>query len=92
MSGYPVLLRLANRSCVLVGGGAVALRKARGLLAAGARLTVVSPELTPDLEDLVAQGALDLERRAFAPGDLADAFLVVAATDDRARGGTPIKR
>ena len=51
---YPVGLRLAGRRVVVVGGGQVAHRRVAGLLEADARVTVVSPELTPALEALVA--------------------------------------
>ena len=55
---YPVGLRLAGRPVVVVGGGRVAHRRVAGLLDAEARVTVVSPTLTPALEALVAPGAV----------------------------------
>lgn len=67
---------------MVVGGGAVAERKVRGLLAAGARVTVISPEMTDGLSDLSGGEKLELRRRAFRAGDLAGAFLAIAATDD----------
>jgi len=83
MSFYPVFLNLQGRSSVVVGGGAVAEQKVVGLLEAGARVTVVSPELTWKLEDLAATGAIELRRRAYRRGDLDGAFIAIAATDDR---------
>ncbi len=53
-----------------------------GLLAAGAVVTVVSPEVTPAIEALAARGEVTWERRRFAAGDLDEAWYVVAATDD----------
>ena len=64
---------------LVVGAGKVALRKTRGLLEAGARVTVVSPECEPEFEDLPVR----LVRRRFRASDLANALLVFAATDDR---------
>jgi siroheme synthase-like protein len=76
---YPVFLDLAGRSVLVVGAGPVALRKTRGLLEAGARVTVVAPEWLPEFEPL----AVRLEQRRFRISDLDGAFLVFAATNDR---------
>jgi uroporphyrin-III C-methyltransferase / precorrin-2 dehydrogenase / sirohydrochlorin ferrochelatase len=85
---YPVGLRLAGRRVVVVGGGQVAHRRVAGLLEARAQVTVVSPELTPALEALVAPGAataqLTWHPRRYVDGDLAGAWYAVAATDDPA--------
>src|SRR6266702_8152498 len=83
MSFYPVFLNLQGRHAVVVGGGAIAEQKVVGLLEAGARVTVVSPDLTWKLEDLAATGAIELRRRAYRRGDLDGAFIAIAATDDR---------
>ena len=79
---YPVGLRLHGRRVVVVGGGQVAHRRVAGLLEAGARVTVVSPEVTPALEALVEPGSLTWVRRRYEPGDLDGAWYAVAATDD----------
>jgi uroporphyrin-III C-methyltransferase/precorrin-2 dehydrogenase/sirohydrochlorin ferrochelatase len=81
---YPVGLRLHDRRVVVVGGGQVAHRRVAGLLEAGARVTVISPELTPALEALVEPGRLSWVPLPYTPGDLAGAWYVVAATDDPA--------
>lgn len=81
---YPIFLRLAGEPCVVIGGGAVAERKVAALLDAGARVTVVAPALTPQLTARVAQGELMHEARAYCAGDLAEARLAIAATDDAA--------
>lgn len=83
-SVYPVGLRLTGKHVVVVGGGQVAHRRVAGLLDARAVVTVVSPQLTPALEALVEPGAVTWERRRYEPGDLADAWYAVAATDDAA--------
>ncbi|MGR7025076.1 uroporphyrinogen-III C-methyltransferase [Geodermatophilus sp. URMC 62] len=81
---YPVGLRLLDRRVVVVGGGQVAHRRVAGLLEARARVTVVSPEVTPALEALVEPGSLTWVRRRYRPGDLDGAWYAVAATDDPA--------
>jgi len=79
---YPVMLRLAGRRCVVVGGGAVAERKVAGLLECGASVTLVSPEATPILEGLAGAARITWERRTVSGKDVARAFLVFAATDN----------
>src|SRR5204863_111490 len=80
---YPVFLNLRGRRAVVIGGGAVAEQKVLGLLAAGAHVTVVSPETTRRLADLAAAGGIELRRRPYRSGDLAGAWLAIAGTDDR---------
>ncbi len=79
---YPVGLRLQGRPVVVVGGGEVAQRRVPGLLAAGARVTVVSPWLRPALEGLVSLGEVTWHARDYRTGDLAEAWYALAATDD----------
>jgi uroporphyrin-III C-methyltransferase len=81
---YPVGLRLLDRQVVVVGGGQVAHRRVAGLLMARARVTVVSPEVTPALEALVEPRSLTWVRRRYERGDLEGAWYAVAATDDPA--------
>jgi uroporphyrin-III C-methyltransferase/precorrin-2 dehydrogenase/sirohydrochlorin ferrochelatase len=80
---YPSGLRLGGRPVVMVGAGQVAQRRVPGLIAAGAIVTVVSPEATPAIEALADAGELTWVRRRFAGADLDEAWYVVAATDDR---------
>jgi len=82
MRYYPVQLDIRGRRCLVVGGGAVGTRKVDGLLACGARVTVVSPQVTEDLRRLGADGAITLWEREYAAADLAGMFLVIGATDD----------
>jgi precorrin-2 dehydrogenase/sirohydrochlorin ferrochelatase len=80
----PILVDVDGRPVVVVGGGRVAERRARELLAAGAVVRVVSPEVGAGLAGLAATGALTVEPRRYRHGDLAGAALAVAATDDPA--------
>ena len=77
---YPVNLVLAGRPCLVVGGGTVAARKTEGLLACGAVVTVIAPDVSPELE---GHDGVHIERRPFAAGDCAGHWLVIVATDDR---------
>ncbi len=79
-----MFLNLEDRACLVVGGGAVGERKVRDLLAAGARVTVVSPECTPGLAELAARGQMTWRRTHFSPPDLAGMDLVIGATSDPA--------
>jgi precorrin-2 dehydrogenase/sirohydrochlorin ferrochelatase len=80
---YPVFLDIRGKLCVVVGGGRVARRKVEGLLAAGAAVRVISPEVGTHLAALAGEGMIEWVSRAYAEGDLDKAFLVFAATDDR---------
>lgn len=84
MACYPVNLRLAGRDCLVIGGGAVAGRKAASLLAAGARVTVLSPALTPSLAAFAAAGELVHISEAYRPGAIGNFFIVICATDSAA--------
>jgi precorrin-2 dehydrogenase len=75
---YPVNLQVGGRRCLVVGGGRVALDKVDGLLAAGAEVTVVAPEVDPELESR----PVTLERRPYRDGEVAGHRLVVVATGD----------
>jgi siroheme synthase-like protein len=81
---YPVFLEMKDRPCLVVGGGAVAERKVEGLLASGARVTVISPELTPALAALKQDGRLHHVARPYREGDLEGYEVAVVATDDGA--------
>ena len=78
---YPVFLDLRGRRAVVIGGGAAAEQKVRGLVAAGAHVTLVSPDVTPALTDLGRRGAIELRRRGYHDGDLAGAWLAIAAVN-----------
>ncbi len=78
---YPVYLNLAGKRCVIIGGGTIAQGKTGGLLEAGCRITVVSPDATPGIQQAAQRGDIQWLQRAYQPGDLAGAFIGVAATN-----------
>ncbi|HIE29163.1 TPA: bifunctional precorrin-2 dehydrogenase/sirohydrochlorin ferrochelatase [Candidatus Poribacteria bacterium] len=78
---YPIYLDLRNRKCVVVGGGEVAQRKVLLLLQCGAKVVVVSPDVTEKLAELAKDAQIIWYAREFEPDDLSGAFLVHAATD-----------
>ncbi|MGI9155826.1 MAG: uroporphyrinogen-III C-methyltransferase [Marmoricola sp.] len=78
---YPAGLRLHGRKVVVVGGGHVAQRRVPALLAVGADVVVVSPQVTPAIEGLADE--ITLLPRGYQRGDLDGAWYVIAATDDR---------
>ncbi len=81
---YLVNLSIEGRKAVVIGAGAVAHRKAQGLLEAGARVTVVALEACAGLLALASQGRLELRLKPYEAQELAGATLVLAATDDEA--------
>ena len=81
---YAMNLEMKGRPCLVLGGGPVALRKARTLLHAEAAVTVAAPRLTEELADLAAAGRLRWRAHCYEETMLAGMFLVVCATDDRA--------
>jgi precorrin-2 dehydrogenase/sirohydrochlorin ferrochelatase len=76
---YPVSLDVRGKTCLVVGGGEVAVRKVRSLLDAGASVVVVAPDIRAKLRSLEG---VEFRERAFRDTDLHGAFLVVVATDD----------
>jgi precorrin-2 dehydrogenase/sirohydrochlorin ferrochelatase len=82
MRYYPIQLDIRDRRCLVVGGGGVGTRKVDTLLSCGARVTVVSPEVTDGLRRLSDCGAITLWERAYTAADLEGIFLVIGATDD----------
>lgn len=82
MKYYPVNLDVNGRNVLVVGGGGVGGRKVKTLLACGARVRVVSHEVTPQLRELADSGAITWFARGYRESDLAGMFLVIGATDD----------
>ena len=80
----PLGLRLSGRRVVVVGGGPVALRRVAALMAARAKVTLVSPAAVAALEDLADRGQIDWLGRPYEPGDLRGAWLAMACTADAA--------
>jgi siroheme synthase-like protein len=89
---YPVGLVVQGRRCLVVGGGRVAARKIAGLLACGAAVTVVAPEVHVAIAELSDSGViaaidespLEVHIRPYAPGEAAAYVLVISATGDPA--------
>ncbi|MGM0470990.1 MAG: precorrin-2 dehydrogenase/sirohydrochlorin ferrochelatase family protein [Bacillota bacterium] len=80
---YPIALDLAGRKVLVVGGGAVAARKVEPLLTTGAEITVVSPQLSARLEELVNETEITYRQRVYSSTDIEDKFLVISATDEQ---------
>jgi precorrin-2 dehydrogenase/sirohydrochlorin ferrochelatase len=82
MFRYPIALDVEDELCLIVGGGAVASRKAAELASCGAEVKVISPRLSEPMEQLLAEGLIMAERREVRLEDVEDPFMVVVATDD----------
>ena len=80
---YPMMMNIAGKRCVVVGGGKVAERKVASLLEAEAMVVLVSPAMTPLLFSMVKSGMIEHVSRRYRKGDLKRAFLCVVATNDR---------
>lgn len=78
------LTQTAQTLAIVVGGGEVGERKVRGLLDAGVRVRLISPQVTPELARLAADGVIEWLARTYQSGDLQGARLVIAATNVRA--------
>lgn len=82
---FPVFLKLEGRRALVVGGGTIATLRVEQLLRAGARVTVIAPEVSDEIEAWVADGSVQLFRHAFQPGEVSGRYYVmIAATDDPA--------
>jgi precorrin-2 dehydrogenase/sirohydrochlorin ferrochelatase len=81
---YPFFLDLLGRPCVVVGGGRVAERKVRALLACRARVAVVSPRACKGIRKLCDSGRIELREKAYDTADIDGVSLVFAATNDAA--------
>jgi len=89
--GYPVILDLHNRPCVVIGGGMMAEEKIRALLEARALVKVIAPELTEPLANLAWKHKFEWVNRVYARGDLEGAFLAIAADMDRSRNAAIVE-
>jgi precorrin-2 dehydrogenase/sirohydrochlorin ferrochelatase len=81
MSLFPIFLKLTARPCTVIGAGHLAESKIESLLTANAAVTVVAPHATERIATMAASGELTWHQREYATGDLANQFLVVAATN-----------
>jgi precorrin-2 dehydrogenase len=78
---YPLFLNLQGRTCVVIGGNEMAEGKVRDLLDAGAKIRLISPDVTLQIADWSRAGRLHWEPRTYQRGDLTDAFLVVSISN-----------
>src|SRR4051794_40884008 len=81
---YPIFLDIEGRTVVIIGGGNVCARKAETMMNYGARVTVVSPEFTEEIEGWAGAGSLQIRRKRYDESDLDGANIVIASTDDQA--------
>ncbi len=79
---YPIYLDIEDRSVVIIGGGTVCARKAEAMMKYGARVTIVSPQVTGEIEQWVSSGMLTVRRKVYEESDLPGASIVIASTDD----------
>jgi uroporphyrin-III C-methyltransferase/precorrin-2 dehydrogenase/sirohydrochlorin ferrochelatase len=84
MQALPIFFNIKNRHCVVIGGGDVATRKVTTLLKASAAITLYSPEICHELQDLADAKKINFIQANFAPNQLNGSCLVIAATDDEA--------
>jgi siroheme synthase-like protein len=82
MAALTLNIKTDNKLSVVVGGGAVALRKIQTLLTAGSSVSVVALSVCPEISELKNSGAVELKLGSYITSDLDNAFLVVAATND----------
>ncbi len=79
---FPMFVDISGWQVLVVGGGSIAERRIRILLEFGASVTVVAPELSPELVRRKNAGEICCKKRSYQPGDLKDTQMVLAATDD----------
>jgi len=80
---YPISLKIEGKPCVVAGGGKIAYFKLVSLLQAKAAVTVVSPFIIPEIEQLYDEGKIKLIRKEIEQDDYKDAFLIIAATNEQ---------
>ena len=79
---YPIFLDIENRDVLIVGGGNVCTRKAETMLKYGARVTVVAPAATDEIQKWVREGRITWKRKPYEDADLDGASIVIASADD----------
>lgn len=84
---YPIYLDIEERPVLIIGGGEVCARKAETMMKYGGRVTIVSPEFTPEIEQWAADGRVTLRRKHYEEADLGGAAIVIASTDDKCVNG-----
>jgi len=79
---YPIFIDVENRDVVIIGGGNVCARKAETMLRYGAKVTIVSPKFTDEIEQWAKEGRIRIKRKPYDEADLEGASMVIASTDD----------
>lgn len=79
---FPLFVRMTGKKVVIAGGGQIAYRRLLPLLHGGAHITVISPEVIDEIVHLAQQQQITWHAREIEPNDYADAFLIIAATND----------
>src|SRR5450755_4648269 len=80
---YPIMLDVRKRPALVIGGDRIAAEKAAALQASGANVTIMHPTFGPEVLALHEQNNITLRQKAYEPGDLAGAFVIIAATNDK---------
>ena len=83
LKNYPITLKLTGKPVVVIGGGKVAERKIHNLLDTGAIITVISPTITATIQSWLVTVKINWKKKYYEDDDIEDAFLIIAATDDR---------
>mgnify|MGYP002623046282 CR=1 FL=1 len=82
MKFYPINLNVENKKCIVIGGGKIALEKIWGLLEAGADVEVIAPKVCAEVEELFAQGKINLIREEYSEEKISDGVILIAATNN----------
>ena len=85
---FPLFVDLTEKEILVVGAGTIALRRIRTLCGFAGKITVVAPQILPEIQALAQEYPIEVQKRFFAPDDLQGRALVLAATDDRALNRT----
>lgn len=80
---YPIYIDIEDRDVVIIGGGNVCARKAETMMKYGARVTIVSPDFTGEIEQWAREGKLAIKQKHYDAGDIDGANIVIASTDDQ---------
>ncbi|GKU84599.1 NAD(P)-dependent oxidoreductase [Niallia sp. NCCP-28] len=79
---YPLNINMRGKECVIIGGGKIAYRKTSPLISGGAMVTIISPEVCSEIENLALEGKVKLKKRHPLEDDFQSAFYVIAATNN----------
>ncbi len=80
---YPAMINIENKNCLVIGGGKVALRKIKSLLDYNVNITVISPKLCSELEDILSQNKINWLKKSYNTIDIKDSNFIFVATNDK---------